>query len=153
MKNEFALAFNEVLEDKGLPKETVLEALSTAMVSAYRKSVNASNAQDIKAIIDMEQGKFNILVEKEVVQAVQNPLTEVTLNDAKKAVEDAELGDLVMVDSTPENFGRVAAQTARQVIQQKIREAEHAAQYEYYEKQLGEIINGIVQAEVARHKN
>ena len=150
MKNEFALAFNEVLEDKGLPKETVLEALSTAMVSAYRKSVNASNAQDIKAIIDMEQGKFNILVEKEVVQAVQNPLTEVVLNDAKKAVENAELGDLVMVDSTPENFGRVAAQTARQVIQQKIREAEHAAQYEYYEKQLGEIISGIVQAANAR---
>ena len=150
MKNEFVLAFNEVLEEKGLPKETILEALSTAMVSAYRKSVNASNAQDIKANIDMDHGDFNILVEKEVVQSVQNPLTEVTLNDAKKAVEDAELGDLVMVDSTPANFGRVAAQTARQVIQQKIREAEHAAQYEYYEKQLGEIISGVVQAANAR---
>ena len=150
MKNEFVLAFNEVLEEKGLPKETILEALSTAMVSAYRKSVNASNAQEIKANIDMDRGNFNILVEKEVVQTVQNPLTEVTLNDAKKAVEDAELGDLVMVDSTPANFGRVAAQTARQVIQQKIREAEHAAQYEYYEKQLGEIISGVVQAANAR---
>jgi len=146
MKNEFVLAFNEVLEEKGLPKETILEALATAMVSAYRKSVNASNAQDIKAIIDMDRGDFNILAEKEVVQSVQNPLTEVTLNNAKKFVEDAELGDLVMVDSTPANFGRVAAQTARQVIQQKIREAEHAAQYEYYEKQLGEIISGVVQA-------
>ena len=150
MKNEFVLAFNEVLEEKGLPKETIIEALSTAMVSAYRKSVNASNAQEIKANIDMDRGDFNILVEKEVVQAVQNPLTEVTLNDAKKAVEDAELGDLVMVDSTPANFGRVAAQTARQVIQQKIREAEHASQYEYYEKQLGEIISGVVQAANAR---
>jgi N utilization substance protein A len=150
MKNEFVLAFNEVLEEKGLPKETIMEALSTAMVSAYRKSVNASNAQDIKAIIDMDHGNFNILVEKEVVQTVQNPLTEVNLNDAKKAVENAGLGDLVMVDSTPDNFGRVAAQTARQVIQQKIREAEHAAQYEYYEKQLGEIISGIVQAANSR---
>ena len=150
MKNEFVLAFNEVLEEKGLPKETILEALSTAMVSAYRKSVNASNAQEIKANIDMDRGDFNILVEKEVVQTVQNPLTEVTLNEAKKAVEDAKLGDLVMVDSTPANFGRVAAQTARQVIQQKIREAEHAAQYEYYEKQLGEIISGVVQAANAR---
>jgi len=150
MKNEFVLAFNEVLEEKGLPKETIIEALSTAMVSAYRKSVNASNAQEIKANIDMDRGNFNILVEKEVVQTVQNPLTEVTLNDAKNAVEDAELGDLVMVDSTPANFGRVAAQTARQVIQQKIREAEHAAQYEYYEKQLGEIISGVVQAANAR---
>ena len=150
MKNEFALAFNEVLEDKGLPRETIIEALSTAMVSAYRKSVNASNAQDIKALIDMDHGIFNILVEKEVVQTVQNPLTEVNLINARKAVENAGLGDLVMVDSTPENFGRVAAQTARQVIQQKIREAEHAAQYEYYEKQLGEIISGIVQAANSR---
>jgi len=98
----------------------------------------------------MEHGKFNIFVEKEVVQTVQNTLTEVTLNDAKKSVEGAELGDLVMVDSTPDNFGRVAAQTARQVIQQKIREAEHAAQFEYYEKQLGEIISGVVQAANAR---
>ncbi len=150
MKNEFVLAFNEVLEEKGLPKETILEALSTAMVSAYRKSVNASNAQDIKAIIDLDHGDFKILVEKEVVQVVQNSLTEVTLNDAKEVAEDAELGDLVMADSTPANFGRVAAQTARQVIQQKIREAEHAAQYEYYEKQLGEIVSGIVQAANAR---
>ena len=150
MKNEFVLAFNEVLEEKGLPKETIIEALSIAMVSAYRKSVNASSAQDIKAIIDMEQGKFNILVEKEVVQTVQNPLTEVTIDDAKEIEEDTELGDIVMVDSTPDDFGRVAAQTARQVIQQKIREAEHTAQYEYYEKQLGEIISGVVQATNAR---
>ena len=150
MKNEFVLAFNEVLEEKGLPKETIIEALSIAMVSAYRKSVNASSAQDIKAIIDMEHGKFNILVEKEVVQTVQNPLTEVTIDDAKKIVEDTEIGDIVMVDSTPADFGRVAAQTARQVIQQKIREAEHAAQFEFYEKQLGEIISGVVQAANAR---
>jgi len=150
MKNEFVLAFNEVLEEKGLPKETIIEALSIAMVSAYRKSVNASSAQDIKAIIDMEHGKFNILVEKEVVQTVQNPLTEVTIDDAIKIEENTELGDIVMVDSTPADFGRVAAQTARQVIQQKIREAEHAAQYEFYEKQLGEIISGVVQAANAR---
>jgi len=150
MKNEFVLAFNEVLEEKGLPKETIIEALSIAMVSAYRKSVNASSAQDIKANIDMEHGKFNILVEKEVVQTVQNALTEVSVDDAKKVVEDTEIGDIIMVDSTPANFGRVAAQTARQVIQQKIREAEHAAQFEYYEKQLGEIISGVVQAANAR---
>lgn len=150
MKSEFSLAFNEVLEDKGLPRETIIEALATAMVSAYRKSVNASSAQEIQALIDMEHGIFNILVEKEVVQSVQNQLTEVDLKSAKKVKEDAELGDLVMVDSTPENFGRVAAQTARQVIQQKIREAEHAAQYEYFEKQVGEIISGVVQAANAR---
>jgi transcription termination/antitermination protein NusA len=150
MKNEFVLAFNEVLEEKGLPKETILEALSTAMVSAYRKSVNASTAQEIKALIDIDNGEFNILAEKEVVQSVENELTEVAIEDAKIVSEEAEIGDLIMVDSTPENFGRVAAQTARQVIQQKIREAEYSSQFEYYEKQLGEIVSGVVQAANSR---
>lgn len=146
MKNEFALAFNEVLEEKGLPRETILEALGQALVSAYRKSVNASNAQEVKVVIDLDKGVFRILTEKEVVESVQNDLTEVSLKTARKFNADAQVGELVMVDNTPENFGRVAAQNARQVIQQKIRDAENAAQLEYYEKQLGEIISGIVQA-------
>ena len=146
MKNEFALAFNEVLEEKGLPKETILDALAQALVSAYRKSVNASAAQDIKARINLELGEFAILVEKEVVESVENDLTEVTLDGAKVSSPDAQLGDIVMVDSTPEDFGRVAAQQARQVIQQKIRDAENQAQVSHYEKQLGEIISGVVQA-------
>ncbi len=146
MKNEFVLAFNEVLEEKGLPKETILEALAHALVSAYRKSMNVSSAQEIKAIIDLDKGEFGILAEKEVVEDVQNVLTEVTLEVAREYEPEAQLGDLVMVDSTPEDFGRVAAQNARQVIQEKIRQAEYTAQIEYYEKQLGEIISGIVQA-------
>ena len=146
MKNEFVLAFNEVLEEKGLPKETILEALAHALVSAYRKSMNVSSAQEVKAIIDLDKGEFGILAEKEVVEDVQNDLTEVTLEVARQFDPEANLGDLVMVDSTPEDFGRVAAQNARQVIQEKIRQAEYAAQIEYYEKQLGEIISGIVQA-------
>jgi N utilization substance protein A len=146
MKNEIALAFNEVLEEKGLPKETILEALSQALVSAFRKSVNASSAQDIRAKIDLDLGEFAILVEKEVVESVESELTEVTLEEARKAEPEAQLGDLVLVDGTPADFGRVAAQTARQVIQQKIRDAENDAQIAYYEKQLGEIISGVVQA-------
>ena len=146
MKNEFALAFNEVMEEKGLPKETILEALAQALVSAYRKSVNASNAQDIKARINLDMGEFAILVEKEVVESVESDLTEVTLEIARIDTPDAQIGDVVMVDSTPEDFGRVAAQQARQVIQQKIHDAENQAQVEYYEKQLGEIISGVIQA-------
>jgi len=146
MKNEFVLAFNEVLEEKGLPKETILEALAHALVSAYRKSMNVSSAQEVKAIIDLDKGEFGILAEKEVVESVENDLTEVTLEVARQFDPNANLGDLVMVDSTPADFGRVAAQNARQVIQEKIRQAEYAAQIQYYEKQLGEIISGIVQA-------
>jgi len=146
MKNEFVLAFNEVLEEKGLPKETILEALAHALVSAYRKSMNVSSAQDIKAVIDLDKGEFSILAEKEVVETVENDLTETTLSEARKVDPNAQLGDVIMVDSTPEDFGRVAAQNARQVIQEKIRQAEYSAQIEYYEKQIGEIVSGIVQA-------
>jgi N utilization substance protein A len=146
MKNEIILAFNEVLEEKGLPKEVIYHALESAMVSAYRKSVNASSAQQVVAKIDLDKGEFRIFAEKEVVQNVQDDRTEVLLNIAKEYDPNAELGDMVLVESTPENFGRVAAQTARQVIQQKIREAERQMQLDYYAKQIGEIISGIVQA-------
>ena len=146
MKNEIILAFNEVLEDKGLPKEVIYEALQSAMVSAYRKSVNASSAQQVTAKIDLEKGEFRIFAEKEVVQDVQDERTEVLLKVARQYDPNAELEDMVLVESTPDNFGRVAAQTARQVIQQKIREAERQMQLDYYGKQVGEIISGIVQA-------
>ena len=84
MKNEFVLAFNEVLEDKGLPREVVLEALETAMISAYRKAVNASTAQQVEAKIDSETGRVTIFAEKEVVDDVQDERTEVALEDARK---------------------------------------------------------------------
>ena len=94
------------------------------MVSAYRRSVNASNAQHVEAKINPENGEVIIFAEKEVVDSVQDERTEVTLEDAKNVDPQAEIGDMVIVESTPNNFRRVAAQTARQVIQQRIREAE-----------------------------
>jgi len=146
MKNEFVLAFNEVLEEKQLPKDIVLEALQAAMVSAYRRSVNASNAQHIEARIDPDTGKVFIYAEKEVVDSVENLETEVSLEDAHRVDPTAELGGMVVVETTPDNFGRIAAQTARQVIQQRIREAEREAQYGHFSRQIGEIISGVVQA-------
>jgi N utilization substance protein A len=146
MKNEFNLAFNEVLEEKQLPKDVIIKALESAMASAYRKAVNASNGQAVEAKIDLETGKFSIFAEKEIVDDVLDHRTEVTLEDALKADPNAEMGGMVMIDSTPSDFGRVAAQTARQVIQQRIREAERMAQIEHFDKLVGEIINGVVQA-------
>jgi len=145
-KNEFALAFNEVLEEKQLPKEVILQALESAMVSAYRRAVMASSAQHVEAKVDPESGQVTIFAEKEVVESVQDNRTEVTLEDAHQVNPEAQLGDMVVVESTPKDFGRVAAQTARQVIQQRIREAERSAQTTYYERQLGEIVSGVVQA-------
>jgi transcription termination/antitermination protein NusA len=146
MKNEFVLAFNEVLEEKQLPKDVVLEALEAAMVSAYRRAVNASNAQHVEAKIDPETGKVIISAEKEIVETVEDPRTEVSLKDAVKVDPESKLGGMVVVETTPRNFGRVAAQTARQVIQQRIREAERDVQFSHYSKQLGEIMSGVVQA-------
>lgn len=146
MKNEFLLAFNEVLEEKQLPKDIVLEALQAAMVSAYRRAVNASNAQHVDAIVDPETGKVTIFAEKEVVESVEDVRTEVSLKDAQKVDPDAHLGGMVVVETTPRNFGRVAAQTARQVIQQRIREAERDAQFNYFGDQVGEILSGVIQA-------
>src|SRR5512138_1569540 len=149
-KNEFALAFNEVLEEKQLSKDIILGAIESAMASAYRKAVNASTAQQVEAKVDTETGKVTIFAEKEVVEDVQEANTEVTLEDARKANPEAQLGDMVIVESTPSDFGRVAAQTARQVIQQRIREAERSAQMEYFARQTGEIVSGIVQASNAQ---
>jgi transcription termination/antitermination protein NusA len=146
MKNEFALAFNEVLEEKQLPKEIILSAIESAMVSAYRRAVNASNAQEVVAKINPDTGQVTIFVEKEVVEDIQDERTEVLLEDARRTNPDINLGDMAIVESTPRDFGRVAAQTARQVIQQRIREAERQMQSDYYEKQVGEIVSGIVQA-------
>ncbi len=146
MKNEFVLAFNEVLEEKQLPKDIVLEALEAAMVSAYRRAVNASNAQHVEATIDAETGRVTIFAEKEIVESVADSRTEVSLKDARKVDGEAKLGGMVIVETTPKNFGRVAAQTARQVIQQRIREAERDVQFGHFSKQMGEIISGVVQA-------
>ena len=145
-KNEFALAFNEVLEEKQLSKEIILGAIESAMVSAYRRAVNASTAQHVEAKIDPETGKVTVSAEKEVVEDVQEPKTEVILEEARKVNPEAQLGDMVVVETTPSDFGRVAAQTARQVIQQRIREAERSNQMQYFERQVGEIVSGIVQA-------
>jgi len=145
-KNEFALAFNEVLEEKQLSKEIILGAIESAMASAYRKAVNASTAQHVEAKIDLDTGKVLVFAEKEVVEDVMEQKTEVLLDEARKVNPEAQLGDMVVVETTPADFGRVAAQTARQVIQQRIREAERANQMQYFERQVGEIVSGIVQA-------
>ena len=148
--NNFSEAFKALLEEKQLPEDVILDAIESAMASAYRRAVNASSAQEVIGKIDLESGEVAILAEKEVVDEVQDERTETTLEEALKFDEEAELGGMVLVDSTPANFGRVAAQTARQVIQQRLREAERAVQAEHFEKQIGEIISGVVQASGGR---
>jgi len=145
-KNEFSLAFNEILEEKQLAKEVIVSAIESAMASAYRRAVGASTAQHVEAKIDTETGKVIVSAEKEVVEDIMDNRTEVLLEEARKVNPEAQLGDMVVVETTPADFGRVAAQTARQVIQQRIREAERSNQMQYFERQVGEIVSGVVQA-------
>ena len=144
MKSEFRLAFNEITERFGLPREVVMEALEAALVSAYRRSVNASSAQNVEARFDPETGEFQVHAEKEVVESVENLLTEVALEDARQVDPEAQLGGMVMVVSTPRDFGRVAAQTAKQVILQRLREAERDAQYLEFIEREGDLVHGTV---------
>ncbi len=146
MKSEFLLAFNQICTERNLPKEVVLEALSTALVSAYRRNINASSAQNVTAVIDGTTGLAQIYAEKEVADEVTDVRTEVAVADARRIMPEAKVGDMVMVESTPAGFGRIAAQTAKQVILQRIREAERDAQYNMYAEREEEIINGVVQS-------
>ncbi|MBZ0288112.1 MAG: transcription termination factor NusA, partial [Anaerolineae bacterium] len=148
MRSEFEVAFNEITEMRALPREVVIEALQTALVSAYRRDAGASAAQRVEAIIDPSTGRPRIFVEKEVVESVENIHTEVELEKARYYDASAQLGDMVMVQvqGTTKKFGRIAAQTAKQVILQKIREAERNSLYDEYADREGDLITGTVQS-------
>jgi len=148
MRSEFEVAFNEIAELRSLPRETVLEALSTALVSAYKRDAGVGSSQRVEANIDPANGRARIWVEKEVVDEVQDNRTEVTLEKARYYHPETNLGDMVMVqvEGTTKKFGRIAAQTAKQVILQKIREAERTALYDEFSAKEGEVMTGIVQS-------
>ncbi|MBN1428431.1 MAG: transcription termination/antitermination protein NusA [Anaerolineae bacterium] len=147
MKSDFLLAFNEIAEVRKLPREIIMEALKAALVSAYRRNAGIGTGQHVEARIDDKNGTLDVWVEKEVVENVQSELTEVPLEIARSVEPDASLGDMVMVESTPHDFGRIAAQTAKQVILQRMREAERDAQYQEYLERVGDLVTGTVQSD------
>lgn len=148
MKNEFVLAVNEITDARALPREVILDALRTALISAYRRDVSVSSGQGVDATVDMTNGTVTLLVEKETVESVQDTRTEVKLSEARLVDPEVLLGDtlLVPVDDMTGKFGRIAAQTAKQVILQKIREAERESLYEEYVEREGDLISGTVQS-------
>ena len=148
MRSEFEVAFNEITELRELPQDVVLDALQSALVLAYRRDTGASEAQTVEADIDPVTGRPRIYVEKEVVDSVLNESTEVDLASARFYEPEAVEGDTVMVkvQRTTRNFGRIAAMTAKQVILQKIREAERNLLYEEYLEREGDLITGTVQS-------
>lgn len=146
MKSEFALAFNQICADYNLPRDTVLEAVRAALVTAYRRDWKVGPTQNLTAEVNMDTGLARIFLEKTVVEQVEDEDLEITLADARRMTRDAALGDLLMVDVTPHNFGRIAAQTAKQVITQRLREAERESQITRFSRQVNEIIIGTIQS-------
>jgi N utilization substance protein A len=152
MSNELESAFKEIRDYRALPEDIILDALESALVSAYRKDTGASTAQAIEAEIDPKTGRNKLFVEKEVVEDVMFDATEVTLERARFFNPEAQLHETVkvQVEHTTNNFGRIAAQTAKQVILQKIREAERNALYDEFINREGDLITGTVQSTNAR---
>jgi N utilization substance protein A len=144
MKNDFIIAINQVCSERQLSKEVVLEAVEAALISAYKR--NFGSAQTIVARIDPETGEAQVYAEKEVVEEVHDQKSEILLAEAQEIDPNAEVGQTILIESTPRDFGRIAAQTAKQVILQRIREAEREVLYTSYADRAGELINGTVQS-------
>ena len=144
MKSEFMLAITQLSAEKNLPKEVVIAAVETALISAYRKENFAPN-QNISVKIDPNTGGVRVWVEKTVVEKPSDTRGEISLSEANKLKPDIQIGEVLKVEATPRNAGRIAAQTAKQVILQRLHEAEHSAIFEEYSTKEGDIVTGLVQ--------
>ncbi len=141
--NELINALNELEKDRGIDKDLVLEALETALVTACKKNYNSE--QEVKVIIDRESGNIEVYAQKEVVEEVFDDAIEITEEDAKLINFHYEIGDFADVEVTPRDFGRISAQTAKQVVLQKIREAERTILFDKLKLREGEIVTASIQ--------
>jgi N utilization substance protein A len=141
-KNDFIVAIAQICTERGLSKETVLHAVEQALVSAYKR--NYGGSANISAKIDPNSGKVRIYAQKTIVDNVLDRRAEITLAEAREIDPMADIGGSVAIESTPDNFGRIAAQTAKQVVLQRIREAERDTLYTTFHEREGEIVQGTV---------
>ena len=144
MKSDFLLAITQLSAEKNLPKEVVLSAVEAALVSAYRKDNFAPN-QSLSVRINPNSGRVEVWAEKTVVERPSDSRLEISAEEAYKVKPDAQIGDTIMVEDTPHNAGRIAAQTAKQVILQRLHEAEHSAILEEYTDKEDDVVTGLVQ--------
>ncbi len=143
MNHEFMDALEQVEREKGISKVILLDAIETALASAYKRDQKV--AQSIEVRVDPDTGAFRVYTHKTVVEEVEDDKNEISLADAQKINPIYELGDLVEFEIFPKEFGRIAAQTAKQVVVQRIREAERSIIYDEFVNRVGDLITGIVQ--------
>ena len=143
MNAEFIEALNAIEKERGINKEVLIDAVENALISAYRRNYGTSN--NVRAVVDRDTGEIQLFASKSVVEQVENPHSEISLDNAHKINALYEVGDVLEEEVKPKNFGRIAAQTAKQVVVQRIREAERGVIYDEYVEKENEVLTAIVQ--------
>lgn len=149
MNAEFIEALGQLEKEKGISKDILIEAIEAALISGYKR--NFHSAQNVRVDIDRHSGEVRVYARKTVVEEVLDPRLEISLEAAREINPHYELDDIVEIEVTPANFGRIAAQTAKQVVTQRIREAERAIIYNDFIDREDDIITGIVQRVDSRY--
>ncbi|MEW8955460.1 transcription termination factor NusA [Clostridium sp.] len=144
MNEEFISALKDIVKEKGISEDLIFSTLEDALIAAYKKNYSNSAAQNVRVSMDRETGEIHVYSQKEVVEEVYDDVIEISLEDAKEVSPRYDLEDIVEIEVTPRNFGRVAAQLAKQVVVQRIKEAERTIVYnEFIEKEY-DIITGVI---------
>ena len=140
---EFLQTLKELAYEKGIDEELLFETIDAALSSAYKRNLNS--AQNVRIALSRETGAFHVFAIKKVVEDPENDIEYISLAQARAINPDYEVGDVVEIEMTPANFGRIAAQTAKQVVMQRLREAERGIVYDEYMNRTSDIVTGIVQ--------
>ena len=133
----------EIGEEKGISPDVLIDALEAALVAAYKKNFNS--AQNVEVQIDREKGSVKVFAQKEVVDLVYDDQEEISLDDAREINGNYNIGEIVNIEVTPKNFGRISAMTAKQVVTQRIREAERGIIYSEYTEKTNDIVTGTIE--------
>ena len=141
---ELILALEDLEKEKGIKKDYMLESIETALVTAYKRNYD-SNSENVKIVMNDETGEIHVFAEKEVVETVEDEKLQINLTDAQKVNKKLSIGDTAQIEIVPRDFGRIAAQTAKQVIIQKIREASRNVLFDEFSDKKGEIVSGLIQ--------
>src|SRR5699024_9556769 len=149
MSKDLLSALEKLEKEKGISKEIVMEAIEAALVSAYKRNYN--QAQNVEVVFDDKEGNIHVYSVKEVVEEVYDSTLEISLQDAHEINKAYEIGDKIRFEVTPRNFGRIAAQTAKQVIMQRVREAERNIIYNEYSQYEDDLMQGIVERQDNRY--
>lgn len=141
---QLTLAVRTIAEEKNLPEETIMSVIEQAIAAAWRRD-HGERDQEVRSELNVNSGTATVYVSREVVEVVGSEAHEISLEDARKIKKDAELGDLIEEKHEVSSFGRVAAQTAKQVVLQRLREAEREVVLAEFEDKIGTVVNGTVQ--------